>query len=270
MRAKLPIPESIELLTGIACEKARRPVRFRKLAAQTYVPSSVFPEKQLAPAGTVTVFLARPGSGLFKTIGAAASKPGDGEDRRAAALVLRQFYDRKPKPLEEAAALVRRQPIIAELRYGGATLVENLFVPEDLEVTVVNLPYNGGRIAPEGFTLAEYYLEDEVPSLDILVLKSEPPLSAAEKAALKAVPEDMLAINVANGPGEGACDILLLTAAVAVEVVVEWATFTLVKAFDDHSMDHINPGAIKELGPVGTARALVNLRREILQGRTGR
>jgi hypothetical protein len=263
-------PAPIELLTEVSREKAARQVRFRKVPVRDYKPTSVLPTKQIALSGTVTLIVGRKESKLFQDLTAEMLKPGSGDDCRLAAQLNRSFTDRKPMAFEDLVSCVRRQPVIADLHYGGATLVENILLPEGAEVAVIPLPYNGGRLADDGFSVAEYYGDPDDPEFDLLLVRNEPPLTAAEKAALAAVPADMLAVNVGRGPGEVACSVVIFTVTVVAEVAIVAATFTVVKMLDDHSMDHINPGAINDLGPVGAARALVNLRREILQGRTGR
>jgi hypothetical protein len=270
MPTRAAFPDIIELLTEVAREKASRPVRIRRLSVQDYKPSSLLPRKQIALSGTVTLFVGRKDSELFRNVVAALRDPSRMDDRAMAARLDGCFAARKPTPLEDIVSSIRCQPIIADLRYGGATLVENIVLPEGAELAVIPLPYNGGRLAEDGFSVAEYYTEDRDAELEMLVVRNEPPLTDAERAALAAVPDDMLAVNVGQGPGEVACSVVLFTVTVVAEVAVVAATFTVVKALEDHSMDHINPGVIPELGPVGTARALVNLRREILQGRTGR
>lgn len=269
MNAPSGCPDSIALLNTISREKASRSVRFRKLPVTDYKPSSVMPDKQIALSGTVTLFIARKGEKLFQELKAAVKKGGESEDRKVAAQLNRSFAARRPRPLEEIARGIRSEPLLADLRYGGATLVENIILPSDATILAVPLPYNGGRIAEAGFTLAEHYVEDLDEEYDVLLVRHEPPLTEAERAALKAVPEEMVAVNIGKGPGDAACSVVLLTVAVVAEVAVVAATFTVVKAHDDHSMDHVNPAAIKDLGPVASARALTNLRRDILQARTG-
>ena len=262
------LPQPFDRMTEVAREVANRPFRQRTIEVLDYKPSSVMPDRQLALSGTITVFIARAGSELIKHVRhTVTAKEKDGGDRRLAAQVRRIFIDRKPKPIDDIVDCIRGERVISQLRHGNATLVENILLPDDLEAAVIPLPYNGGRLAANGLTFVEHYLQDDDQELDVVALRHAPPLTTAEKAALKQVPVEMVEVNVGRGPGDAACSVLLLTVAVAVEVAVVAATFTVVKALDDHSMDHINPAAIADLGPVGTARALVNLRRDILANR---
>lgn len=262
-------PECVELLNRVAREKSARPVRFRKLEVHDYKATSVLPGRQIALSGTVTLFVGRKDGRLFRDLKTAVLEPSRGDDTSVAAELNHYFARRKPKDLAELVACIRSETLIADLCYGGATLVENILLPEDAEIAAIPLPYNGGRLADGGFSLSEHYLEHVDANVDVLLVRHEPPLTEAERAALERVPEEMVAINVGRGPGDVACSVLLLTVAVVVEVAVVAATFTVAKALDDHSMDHINPISVENLGPVGTARALTNLRRDILQGRTG-
>lgn len=263
------LPDCFDALAAVARDKSARSVSLRKLRVHDYKPSSVLPDKQIALSGTVTLFVGRKSSKLFRDVSDAVLRPCREDDRKVAAQLNRYLASRKPKAIDELVSCARCASVIADLRYGGATLVENILLPDDAEIAAIPLPYNGGRLAEGGFSIAEYYAEELDDDIEFVLARNEPPLTAAEKAALEALPEEMLEVNVGRGVGDVACSVVLLTLAVVAEVAVVAATFTVVKALDDHSMDHVNPAALKDLGPVGAARALVNLRRDILQGRTG-
>src|SRR5207237_7290422 len=129
----------------------------------------------------------------------------------------------------------------------------------------VNLPYNGGRLARGGFTLAEHPRTEEDTSLDVLVLRNTPPLSKAERSALTKVPAEQRELNVGTGPGEVAC-VTLVVAAVVVEAAIVAVTFAITGKVDLEHMEHLDPSMISQIGPSATARMLVNMRREVLLG----
>jgi hypothetical protein len=259
------VPSDIELLRPLALEAASRPIRHRKLEVIDYQPSSDRPEEHLALAGTITVLLAKPGSKLLMEIRSAVAAC-DNRDRKLAKRLYKQYANRYPSPLPEAVKVAQSQPVFADLRYGGATLAPYLFVPKDLDVAIVNLPYNGGRLARGGFSLAEHPRTEEDISLDVLVLRNTPPLSKAEVSALAKVPEAQRELNVGAGPGEVACSVVLLTLAVVAEVAVVAVTFAITGKVDLEHMEHIEPDTILQIGPSATARMLVSMRRKVLLG----
>jgi hypothetical protein len=263
---------SLELLAigSVADETARRLVRQTSPEVLEYKPSSVLPETQIAPPGSVTVYVARPGNPVLQEVREAVRDSSGGRDRKVVRKILRQIASRKPLSIEEAARRAISQPVLADLAYGSGTLCTSLFVDADEQVLVTALPYNGAALTPGQFTFIEHYCEDD-DALDCLLVVQAPHLSAAEAAALKKVPPGLVHAAVApNILMSRACGWLLLAALVAAEITIEWATFTLVKALDEKSVEHINPGAIDSLGPIGTARALLAIRRDLLQGKAGR
>ncbi len=260
------LSSDIEMIHRASAERARRVPRHRKVAIHHYRPTNVLPDQQLALAGTITVFFAHPGSGLLKEIEMAVSK-NDGSDRRVARKVLDLFADRKRFSLEEAVSKTTRAPIIAELRYGGKTLVENITLPGDLEVGVIVLPFNGGNLLEDGLQWIEFHHPHVEAGLDVYAVYNQPNLTPAEIAALKLIPEEMAEINVGYGPGDVACSVLLLTVAVVVEVAIVAATYAITGSDRRYSTE-ISPDAIAALGPVGTANALLQMRTSILLGRT--
>src|SRR6266566_5905468 len=146
--------------------------------------------------GTLTVFIARKGSAALHELREALKTGGE---------ALKQLYRKVGEQavqverwtLEEAVQATIQAPVFAELRYGGATLAQGLSVPEGLDMTtVLFLPYNGGRLAQEGFILAERFKEGSDAALEALVVRVDPPLTEAEKAALQLVPPDQDINNV--------------------------------------------------------------------------
>lgn len=136
-----------------------------------------------------------------------------------------------------------------------------------MEVAVVPLPYNGGRLAEKGLQLIEHPLSDEVDSLEAIALRHRPDLTAAEAAALEKVPPAESALNIGNSPGNQACSVVLLTVAVVVEVAIVVVTFTITGKVDIEHVEHFSDAELRELGPAATARELVQRRRTALMAR---
>lgn len=258
------VPTDVALLKKVRDERSRRLPRFRNVEIHSYKPTNVLPDQQLALAGTVTVFFARPGSTLLRDIESAVRK-GDGSDRHVARRIQDLFTDRKQVSLEEAVSKTARSPIIAELRYAGATLVENITLPADLEMGVIVLPFNGGALSDDGLQWIEFHHPHVESGLDVYAVYNQPNLTPAEIAALKLVPAEEVGINVGYGPGEVACSVLLLTVLVVAEVAIVAATYAITGS-DRRFSTEVSPEAIAALGPVGTAVALLNMRKSILAG----
>ena len=254
----------LRTLDLLADEAAERPIRFRRLEVVDYLPADPRPETHLALEGTVTLLAARPGSGLMGEIREAlATKPAKTED--VAKKLYLQYKKRKEVPLARAVKTAIAQPVFAHVLHGDLVLLENLFVPKDLEVAFVPFPYNGGDLAETGLVLVEHPLSEDAEPLDVLVLRHAPELTKAERAALEKVPSEQKALNLGRGPGIQACSVVLLTLAVVAEVAVVAVTFAITGSIDLRHMDHIDPAEITKLGPARTARALVEKRRQFLR-----
>jgi hypothetical protein len=151
--------------------------------------------------------------------------------------------------------------------HGDLFLIQNLFVPSDIEVIFLALPYNGGRFANSGLRVVEHLQSDATQSLELLALAHRPSLSAAEKAALANVPAEQSGLNIGNPIGPIACGVGLFLAAAAVEVAVVAVTFAITGKVDIEHMEHVSPAEIKKLGPAASARELVRMRSEFLANR---
>jgi|GEM_PF-5741771 hypothetical protein len=184
-----------------AREAENRPVRARSVRVVDYRPTPDLDGYYLGVPGALTVFLARRGSWILDAVAAAAVSQ-DGEDSRLYAQLARYFDGRQTMPLEDAVALVVQQPTYASVRYQGKTLATSLFLPEDIPVIALNLPYNGGDIDLGAFTLIEHYREDSEIEFDAVVLRHMPELNEAERDAMKLVPPDQDELHVG---GIGMC-----------------------------------------------------------------
>jgi hypothetical protein len=244
-------------------EAASRPIRRRRLEVVDYQPADARPQTHLALEGTITILAARQGSKLMADIRASLSKGANTED--VAGRLYRQYKRRKRGSLTRALKTAVSQNVFADVLHGDRTLVEGLFVPSDLEVAFLPLPYNGALLADDGIVLVEHPLADDAEALDILVLRHAPPLTKAERAAIGKVPKEQRAMNVGNSLGPRACSVLLLTAAVAVEVAVVAVTFAITGKVDLMHMAHIRPSDLKKMGPSKSARVLAEKRRELLK-----
>jgi len=177
--------------------------------------------------------------------------------------VIENYKQGKPLDATAAAKAMIAAPVFADIRYGSRTLNSGIFLPDHLDCAISIFPYNGGRLAPQGFELVEYVKDGAGSSLEALIVEAAPELNEAEAAALKLVPENDLVRNV-GVPLDcettyWAVAVVGLAFAAAVGLIVAVA----ISVFHMRAT-HLTEEQIKTAGPAASARALLRLRREAL------
>jgi hypothetical protein len=163
-------------------------------------------------------------------------------------------------------------PVLADVRYGGNTLNAGITVPQNIDCAVAIFPYNGGRLAEDGFELVEYPKAGTSDRLEAVVVEVSPGLSAAETAALQLVPGSQLGRNI--GVSLDCCTtwwaVGFVTAGLAGAVALGAAgaaTLIVVAGITAVQLGratNLSDAEIKKLGPAASARELLQLRREAL------
>ena len=251
----MPAPD---LFRPLRLEVEKRAVRVTKLEVikNTTKPESPAP---LSFPGTVTVFIARKGTRALDEVRAAVAQGGESVQKLQQSLK-KQFQGRREISVEEYVKRLPREPVFADIRYGGATLNSGVFLPKGLNLVAIAFPYNGGRLAPEGFALAEHYKDDSDTALEGLVVRTDPPLTEPEKAALRLVPSSQLSRNVGFFDSCHTTWWAVFFVATAVA-----ATFAVACAVVSAPDTHISEQELEKMGPAASARALLALRRQILE-----
>lgn len=250
------LPEPIQALRPVALEIEARPSRVSPIDVLDYTPDHDDYPRMLAKPGTVTLFVARQGSDVIGRIRDAVTSGGD-EDAHIAAELAEQFRRRSMVPIEEAVATLLVQPVFASVRYGERTMAQSLFAPDDVQACVVPMPYNGGYVADDSFKLVEHYLPGTHERLAALAVRHTPPLTPAERAALKAVPPDQREWSIGQPM---ACYAIT---AITVTIVLAGATYACPGITEP---EELPDETIKALGPEATARKLLAIRRQVLEG----
>lgn len=254
-----PADETDAVYRPIVDEMARRPRRVSRLEVlRTEAPDGLRPLP-----GTITVFYARPGTGGLDLVRAAV-EGGPGAVERLREELKRQHADRRPAPLERAVRMVTEADVFADIHYGGQVLSRAVFLPPEVDLAFHQFPYNGGRLAKEGFALVERYVEGTGASLEAIVLRSDPPLTDAERAALDQLPPEQLAENVGR---EVKCGDHWTRVAVAVAVVVIAVVATILLACLSLAPErsiHLTEEELEKLGPTASARKLLALRERFI------
>ncbi|RYG24114.1 hypothetical protein EON82_11825, partial [bacterium] len=207
----------IETILPVAREIESRQVRKSPLPVIDYVPSAGEEGFFLAEPGALTVFLARKGSWVLDEVRRAAVD-ATGYDSELFQKLAKYFDGRQSVPLGEAVDMVLRQPTFSSVRYQNKVLASSLFLPEDIPVVALALPYNGGEFDPAAFVLVEHLREGSDVEFEGLILRHSPELTEAEREALRLVPPDQDENNVG---GIGMC---FAACAIAVAALVCLAT----------------------------------------------
>ncbi len=222
-------------------------------------------------AGSLNVFVAPKGSGFVEKAKAAVAGGDAAFMEFLKPLVAQYTKKRTALTVDAMAKAMLKEPVLADVRYGGERLAAGIFVPKGFAALPISLPYNGGPVLTKGLELVEHTKDGVESGYEAIALKIDPVLSEAEAAALKAVPKDQWAKNIG---ASASCETTYV--AVAVVAVTLVAAFTVgaagaatvtttlaVKVKDIHIKDEV----IKSIGPAASARMLVDLRRKAMQVR---
>lgn len=255
--AQDPFEAALDLLQPVAQEAESRAIRYRKVEILPY-RGKAKTEYPLARPGSITIFLAKTASPLLQRVRVCAVSSSGRDELHAE--ITKRLSSRKQMPFVEATKLLQDQDVFADIRYSGHTVASNLFAPEDAGICVVGLPYNGGKLDPEGLTLVERYRESSQESLDAVAIVHAPTLSKIEKNALKLVPDNMLEVNVGK-----ARRCYAITAVTVTATVITVTSLCRHKPEDELNLKKA-VDRIAGLGPISSARELLQVRRSILQG----
>jgi hypothetical protein len=225
-----------------------------------------------------------------------ALKKGEAAMKELLARISAQM-DRLPiGNVEEVVRAAVREPVLAALSYGGVPILDPIWLPHGLDLTVVAIPYSGGRLIREGFQFVEYIKSEDAAAYSAFVLKSAPKLTRAEQVAMARVPKEHRTMHVghghkceytglaalagavvgatlggaagaaAGGLAGGAVGAVggALIGAVAGAAVDAGVVATLEgKRFGHHV--HLSGDDIRKLGPSKSARELVKKRRDAMR-----
>jgi hypothetical protein len=255
-------------------DEQRRSIRTTRLDVVDNHPKGRSKNPVFGLPGTMTLVVGRKGSGALEEFRAALGEGGDRLVQIQKKMAVK--YEALAKQSQTADSAVKKllaEPVIADIRYGGVVLNSGIHLPRGMDLAVGVLPYNGGRLAREGFTLVEHFKEGSDAALEAVVVEAAPDLSAAEKAALKLVPPDQLSRNVGTA-------LSCRTTWIAVTVVgatlvgivaigaLNAATVIAIAAITAAHLAkpvHITDEQIAKLGPAASAREILAMRRKAVQ-----
>jgi hypothetical protein len=206
-------------------EKATRPVRSCRCVVLEVPEMAQTDEFAHIAPGTVTAFVARDGEPtlrkLSETIRANDSKKFKlvtDQIKKMAAKVSREIARAKTSAKYKGGAI----PSFAEISYANKTLGSHVHVDDVLRVHVHAFPYNGGYLDRSKFSMVEYYRPDSDTPLTCVLLVRQPKLSEIEREALRLVPSESSANNIALGYMEPFTPAIWAFIAAAAEAAERW------------------------------------------------
>jgi len=263
----------IDRFRGVIEDAQNRAIRVSKIEVISNKAPGAKEKPTFGLPGTMTVFVARKGSPALADLRQAIREGNEATSRMREKLI--NQYTRIPKSAKGLPEQIMSAPVFADIRYGGMTVNSGVFVPKGVDMAVIILPYNGGRLASEGFTLVEHHKEGTEQQLEAVVMRADPELTDAERAALNMVPKEQLVRNVGVALR---CDTtwwavglvaagLVTAAAVGVAGTAGLiATIALTACLLARDV-HVSEAQIEKLGPAASARKFIQLRRDVLQER---
>src|SRR5208283_702966 len=145
--------------------------------------------------GSMTAVICRSGSGALREF-QAALKEGGTKFGKLHDRIMEQYRGGRSVSDAKAAKAMVEAPVLADVRYGGSTLNSAIFLPPHIDYAVSVFPYNGGRLAPEGFQLVQYPKDGSSERLEGIIVAASPELTPAEAAALRLVPVSQMGSSV--------------------------------------------------------------------------
>jgi hypothetical protein len=243
----------VESYRPVLDEVAKRSIRTSQIEVLDFTPPPG-QKPTIGLPGSILLYVCRKGSPFLNLLRGAKTKEGA---EKFLAAVKQQLDKLKPTTVEQNVSAMVSSDVFAELRHGGETMVETLFVPPETEFIFHFFAYNGGHLAKEGFTLVERLKDNTSAALEAVIVKITPQLTDAEKAALDLVPPSQWSRSTADpGCGDSGTAVTVALAAVALSITISITCLCAVP--DVHSIPREE---LDRLGPTASARKLLELRR---------
>lgn len=211
-------------------------------------------EVRLAAPGSITLFVGRRGDERLRRLREIAD--GGQDDGSLAAGLREQHAARRPLSPDRIKEILENAGVYATLRCGARTLAAHIVLPGPDDLAVIPCAYNGGRLPAEDLTLVEHLRDDSEDALEVVALKADPVLTAAEAAALELVGDDQLELNIAPN-----ADCAESMTAYAILILIALA----ISVPDPSPIEHLDETALNAFGPERSARELMSLRQRAIR-----
>lgn len=227
----------------------------------------------LFPPGCIAVLFARKGSRDLADVSRWVAERNSVRLNEFGERLWRQFQGRTMVTLKEAARRMLPLPVYGDLRYESQSLAQYIHVPDDAGPDFVGfsaMPFSGGRLDDRQFSFHEYVRSGgEAHGIDVLLVRRPPRLDDIVRAALERVPQTQLGINMGDSSVCWAITALVLAAVGFVAAIGVTATTSCQGFYDRLDQVSLPQAELDRLGPVASARKLLQMRREILVGMEG-
>lgn len=280
-------PEFRRAFVQVSEERATRPVRHGRCVV-VEIPEKAkandFPD--ITP-GTVTAFVAQEGEPLLTKL-AETIKANHSKEFSSAIEEIKEmqakFFTKLAPSLIFPETKQRALPPFAEISYADKTLISFVHVDALLRVKVYPFAYNGGHLDRNRFAMTEYYHSGHHTPLTCVLIIRHPKLSEIEREALRLVPSESSANNIASSLVIPLTPVLLeflvaVTPVAAQFIYNEIVNFIYFLLFGSTALASI-PDAVleaegfrdklKSLPPEASAAELLRLRMDVLLQRPPR
>lgn len=257
------------LMSGVLTYDQDKRTRFTSVSQPKVAEYTIDRDVNLVPQGCVMVIFAPEGSHELRSIHEALTDEKSSVIRNAALKLRDSSMRRTIVPAMQAAHGITGQAAYAEVYYGNIFLTGGAFVPEDTGLSCILLPYTGGDLEDNKFSLVTYKRDEGAPGISALILKRVPELTSAEKAALAQVGSEYH-IGPADLASVGFCTPAALFAGLTPGVIVAGvgvgAWYYLHGKSTQPPELRLSDERVSQLGPTATVRELLATRRRILIG----
>jgi len=213
------------------------------------------------PPGSINIYWSHSGSTLIKELKEAYVTRDENALGSLSSQLVTAWKERRVRSIPEAARLAIEAPLVFDIRYGGKTLAESLWAPEE-GCGTLTLPYNGGPLQLENFSVVAYLLEKtREASPEVLIVVAPPVLTDLEKQALGTIPSQFSEMLIGRSPV--ACTVLVT---IVVFVAVVTVVTTCCQPFHDKLAEvELTDQALQEFGPMLSLAKLLEVRAKIFE-----
>jgi hypothetical protein len=220
---------------------------------------------ELQPPGSICITAAPAGSEVLQRLGEAAAGADAATIEEILNPIKRTLSERSPLRLRSLARVIEQTNAFVDVSYGGRQLVPTLFVVDDVPVSRAILPYVGGGLATENFTVTEYLRSDQDRGLDVLITVHEPVVDPEVAAIIERLPADLAGMRLGISPEAVACTATATPVVVAVTVAIVGTALGNCSQGWNSSEWVINPViGLRELAPTLAVQRLVAMREQQL------
>lgn len=258
--------ENLKQIQLAAFETESRSYEHSTLEVLNYTPKKGS-RVLLTAQGTATLFLSKKGDKFIKEINQFV-KSKNGDEQTIADKFKKQFEGLKELSLEEARIYHSKSAVISSLKYGNKTLVDSIFIPDNIKVLGVSFPYNGGQLENKNFQLFQYLKDATKQRIEGFIVIHEPKLTKAEADILKQLPANQFELNIGTNPVGFATALIAIAAAVSLATGICCPQINENFVIPNYAYDpydvHLPDNVIQQISVTAAASEILKIRRDFL------